>query len=331
MRNNSRNPREPFGSTLELLEAWQQQLLADHAPATARRYLSAIQGFLAWYEAQEHRPLDVGELTPIALVGYRRALQAGASTSTVNTHVSALRAWCSWLGERGLVAENPAARLKLVSRQSPLAPKALKDAEVNALLRAAAASRHPLRNTAIVQMMLQTGLRIGECAALAWEDISFGEKRGWVTIRGGKGDKARQVPLNASAREALAAYAARHLNAEPSLRAVAAAWPRPGRNGGSTPLWRSQKGGHLTPLAIARMIDELVRDCAARNLVPGETSAHTLRHTFATHYLEANPGDLVGLASVLGHSSINTTRIYVQPTAATLADRIESIGLNAYE
>lgn len=331
MRNNSVNPKEPFLDTLNLLEAWQQQLLADHAPSTARRYLSAIQGFLAWYEAEEHRPLDVRELTPIALVGYRRALQAGASTSTVNTHVSALRSWCSWLGERGLVAENPSARLKLVSRQSPLAPKALKDAEVNALLRAAAASRHPLRNTAIVQMMLQTGLRIGECAALSWEDISFGEKRGWVTIRGGKGDKARRVPLNASVREALAAYAAPVLGAEPSLRAVAAAWPKPNGNGGLTPLWRSQKGGRLTALAMARMIDELVQDCAARKLVPADTSAHTLRHTFAAHYLEANPGDLVGLASVLGHNSLNTTRIYVQPTAETLAERIESIRLNAYE
>lgn len=331
MRNNSAIPKEPFWGTLDLLEAWRQQLLADRAPATVRRYLSAIRQFLSWYEAEEHRPLDVGDLTPIALVGYRRALQGSTSTSTVNTHVSALRSWCSWLVDQGVLVEDPAARLKLVSRQSPLAPKALKDAEVNALLRAAAVSRHPLRNSAIVQVMLQTGLRIGECAALAWEDISFGEKRGWVTIRGGKGDKARRVPLNTSAREALAAYAAPLLGAEPSLRAVAAAWPKPNGNGGLTPLWRSQKRGCLTALAMARMIDELVRGCAARKLIPADTSAHTLRHTFATHYLEANPGDLVGLASVLGHSSINTTRIYVQPTAATLAERIESIGLNAYE
>jgi site-specific recombinase XerD len=331
MRNNLANPKEPFSDTSDLLEAWQEQLLSDHATSTARRYLSAIHRFLAWYEEEEHRPLDVRELTPIALVGYRRALQAGAGTSTVNTHVSALRSWCSWLGERGLVTENPAARLKLVSRQPSLAPKALEAGEVNALLRAAAGSRHPLRNTAIVQVMLQTGLRIGECVALSWEDIQFGEKKGWVTIRGGKGDKARQVPLNASAREALAAYAAPLLGAEPSLRAVATAWPASNGNGEMTPLWHSQKGGRMTASAMARMISELVRDCAARKLVPADTSAHTLRHTFATHYLEANPGDMVGLASVLGHNSLNTTRIYVQPTADTLAERIETIGLNAYD
>lgn len=61
------------------------------------------------------------------------------------------------------------------------------------------------------------------------------------------------------------------------------------------------------------------------------TSAHTLRHTFATHYLKTHPGDLVGLASLLGHSSLNTTRLYVQPTAEELAQKVEDLSLNAYE
>lgn len=81
---------------------------------------------------------------------------------------------------------------------------------------------------------------------------------------------------------------------------------------------------------MGRMIDGLVQDCATRRLVPATASAHTLRHTFATRYLAAHPGDLVGTATLLGHSSLNTTRIYGQPTAEQLADRIEHLDLNAY-
>lgn len=81
---------------------------------------------------------------------------------------------------------------------------------------------------------------------------------------------------------------------------------------------------------MGRMIDGLVRDCATRRLVPAQTGAHTLRHTFATRYLAAHPADLVSVATLLGHSSLNTTRIYVQPTAEQLAERVERLDLNAY-
>ncbi len=82
--------------------------------------------------------------------------------------------------------------------------------------------------------------------------------------------------------------------------------------------------------AIGRMMAQLVQGCAVRRLVPAEASADTLRHTFATRYLLAHPGDLVGAAALLGHSSLNTTRIYVQPSAEQLADRLERLDLNAY-
>lgn len=121
------------------------------------------------------------------------------------------------------MAANPAARLRLVTRTAPDAPAPLTDAAVNALLRAAQRSRHAARDYAIVQVLLQTGLRLGECQALTWGDIAFGEKRGAVTIRAGKGNKARTVPLNGSARAALAAYAAPLLKSQATLRAAAAA------------------------------------------------------------------------------------------------------------
>ena len=77
------------------------------------------------------------------------------------------------------------------------------------------------------------------------------------------------------------------------------------------------------------MIDELVK--AAGELVPQQTSAHTLRHTFARNYLAQYPGDVVGLATLLGHTSLDTTRIYSQPTTVEqLSTRVEQLRQNAY-
>jgi len=292
-----------------------------------------VESFLAWYERCEQRPLTFATLTPIALVGYRNEVQRtqGRATSTVNGHLSALRAWCAWLTEERYLEINPARRIKLVGRQEASKREGLSDTQANALLRQAQASRDALRNYAIVQMLLQTGIRLDECSQLTLEDIEFGERSGRVTIRQGKGNKARTVPLNASARLVLAEYLAPRLQCDPTGKAVAYAWPR--RMPGSQPmlLWQSQKKGVLTTSAMRQMIDMLVRDASARGLVPAQTSAHTLRHTFARNYLAQYPGDVVGLATLLGHTSLDTTRIYSQPTTVEqLSTRVEQLRQNAY-
>jgi integrase/recombinase XerC len=79
---------------------------------------------------------------------------------------------------------------------------------------------------------------------------------------------------------------------------------------------------------MGQMIADLVQ--ASRGKVPEETSAHTLRHTFARQYLGQYPGDLVGLATLLGHSSLDTTRLYSQPTGMQLGARVEKLNINAY-
>ena len=320
-------------STNGLLELWLADLRAnDHAPGTVRRYKSAIESFLAWYEQEEQRHLTIEQLSPITLIGYRNFLQRAQkrATSTVNGHISALRAWCAWLTEEHYLEANPAKRVKLVGRQDASSREGLSSTQVNALLRQIRSSRDGVRNYAIVQILLQTGMRLDECSQLTLADIEFGERSGRATIRSGKGNKARTVPLNASVRAALAEYLASRFGWQPTVKAVAAAWPPSLSQARSAPLWRSQKGGALTTSAMRQMLDIVVRDAAARGVVPGNTSAHTLRHTFARNYLSENPGDIVGLATLLGHSSLDTTRIYSQPTIEHLARRIEQLSQNAY-
>jgi site-specific recombinase XerD len=317
----------------DLVAEWGRDLeSADRSGHTVRAYAGAVRGFLLWYRDEEGRSPTLADLTPIALLGYRNELQHGRakSTSTVNTRLAGLRSFCRWLVGHGHVPADPSSRLKSIGRQGPPAPKGLTDKQVNALLREASRSRHPARDYALVQVLLQKGMRIGECAALDYEDIVFGERGGSVTIRAGKGNKARSVPLNASARQALAAYVGPLLGVEPSMSVVARAWPKRRSGTAGTPLWRSQKGGNLSSQAMRRVLDCVVRMASARGVLPEDASAHTLRHTFAMFYLKDNPGDLVGLATLLGHGSLDTTRIYGQPTAEMLAVRVDRLSLNAY-
>jgi site-specific recombinase XerD len=315
-----------------LLEAWHHSLQEkDRSAGTVKKYTQAVARFLTWYSREEHAPLTLSTLTPIALIGYRNELQHAQhkSISTINLQVSALRTWCGWMTERGYVAADPAAHVKLVGGGTASSRTGLKNVQVNALLRQAQASRDPARNYAIVQILLQTGLRLSECAALTFDDITFGERSGIVRVRAGKGNKARSVPLNASAREALAASVAPRLGIDQSaIKAVAFRWPKPPSKEAHEPIFLSQKGGALTTSAMGQMIAGLVK--AAGELVLQETSAHTLRHTFARCYLAQFPGDVVGLATLLGHSSLDTTRLYSEPSVEQLATRIEQLNINAY-
>lgn len=316
-----------------LLELWLADLRAnDLAPGTVRRYKCAIENFFAWYEQEEQRRLTLEQLSSITLIGYRNFLQRTQkrATSTVNGHISALRGWCTWLTIERYLETNPAKRIKLVGRQEASSREGLESTEVNALLRQVQTSREGVRNYAILQVLLQTGIRLDECSLLNLEDIEFGERSGRVTIRHGKGNKTRTVPLNASARQALAEYLAPRFTCDPTIKAVALAWPRSKSNTKPSLLWLSQKGGHLTTSAMRQMIDAVVHDTAARGLVPANASAHTLRHTFARNYLAEYPGDVVGLATLLGHTSLDTTRIYSQPTVEILTKRVEQLSQNAY-
>jgi integrase/recombinase XerC len=323
-----RNVRTPQ----ELLDLWHRHLEAkDRSAGTVKKYTQAVAHFLAWYEQEEHAPLQLTALTPIALIGYRNNLQheQHKSTSTINVQVSALRSWCGWMTEQGYLATDPAAHVKLVGGEAASSRRGLKSTQVNALLRQAQLSRDPARNYAIVQVLLQTGIRLSECAAMTFEDITFGERSGFLRVRAGKGNKARSVPLNASAREAVATYVAPRLGTDKqSVKAVAKGWPKPKTPEAHEPIFLSQKGGALTTSAMGQMIAELVK--AAGELVPEETSAHTLRHTFARSYLAQYPGDVVGLASLLGHSSLDTTRLYSQPSVEQLAKRVDQLDINAY-
>jgi len=187
-----------------------------------------------------------------------------------------------------------------------LRPPGLTAPEVQALLRAAGETRHGLakRNYALVTLLVETGLRVGEVCQLRRGDLEVHDRSGRVRVREGKGRKAREVPLNSNARRGLRLYLADRPKPQPE-----------------DPVFLSERGGK--PLALRTVqatIAELGQRAHIRRL---PVTPHLMRHTFALRYLKHNPGELLELATLLGHESLDTTALYARPTVEQLAARVE--------
>jgi site-specific recombinase XerD len=283
----------------------------DLAPATVRGYRYDLRHFLAWRRTVQDGAFVIRDLAGHDLIAYRQHMvSAGRRPAAINRRLEALRRLCRWARGTGALTSDVAQGVRPVRTVRDRQPVGLTDVEVHAVLRAAGASSHGLaaRNYAMVQLMLQAGLRVGEVAALRITDITMNDRSGSVRIRHGKGLKAREAPLNATARRALK----QHLE-------------RRQASGKDAPLFISSRETAMPVRTIQAVITSLARRA---HLKRAAVSAHTLRHTFALGYLRDNPGKLVELASLLGHESLDTTAIYTRPSRNDLAADLERSHLN---
>ena len=149
-----------------------------------------------------------------------------------------------------------------------------------------------------------TGLRVGELLALQMGDVEIGERSGKLTVRQGKHDSFREVPLTRDVRHALEAYLEEH----------------PDKDNPEEMVWIDIRGPLSNRSSVVRILDKHAYQAQIEPVKP-----HALRHTFATRYLEANPDDLRGLAALLGHANLITVMIYTEPRIDDLAVRMERV------
>jgi integrase/recombinase XerC len=283
----------------------------DLAPTTLRGYRYDLRHFLAWHRTVQDSPFTIEGLAEYELIAYRQHMvAAGRRPATVNRRLDALRRLCRWARGTGVLSSDAAGNVRPMRTTRNRQPVGLTEIEIHALLRAAGASSHGLaaRNYALVQLMLQAGLRVGEVAALKVADITMSDRSGSVRIRQGKGLKAREVPLNATGRRALK----QHLEHRQALGKTAA-------------LFVSSRETAMPVRTIQAVIASVARRA---RLARVPVSAHTLRHSFALGYLRDNPGKLLELASLLGHESLDTTAVYTRPSRDDLAADLERLHLN---
>ena len=233
----------------------------------------------------------------------------GASPTTTARKASSLRSFFRFLLREGRVAGNPFSAVQLPKRARTL-PRVLSVTEVGRLLDAPARrmpaalaqaepNRRPwieyacARDAAILELLYSTGMRLNECATLTERQLDL---LSGVVKALGKGKKERLCPLGGPA--------VRALRQALRLRAGIAARVNLGGRG-PAPLFVNHRGGRLSP----RSIERLLKTCAALAGLPADLTPHTLRHSFATHLLDAG-ADLRSVQELLGHASLSTTQLY---------------------
>jgi len=256
------------------------------SPHTLRAYGREMAVFAA-YLASAGLSVELSGLSAAVLRGYlaHRAEQ-GLAPSSLARLVATLRSFGRFLATSERVPGNPAGLLR-APRQGRKLPHWLEVAEVERLLASPeGADERACRDRALFEVLYSTGMRVAELVAL---DDRNCDLIGGVAVVSGKGRKQRLAPLGV-----------------PAIRAL-----DHGRGAATRGTWLSVRthnrtgGRRLHTRDINRILAHHIALCG----LSGKTSPHTLRHSFATHLLNAG-ADIRAVQELLGHASLNTTQIY---------------------
>jgi len=302
----------------EHLKAFLEHLrLNENASAhTVRAYDSDLAQYLVFLSA--HLKKRVSELQPDELdhLGARAFMadlnKRGNSKSSAARKLSAIRAFGRYLRREGTIEGDPTALVGTPKREQRI-PNHLAIQEMSTLLDAPDTS-DPLgrRDKAILELFYASGLRLSELVGLDLDDVNLS---GRVVRVLGKGRKERIVPFNKTTADALRAWLADREGfrpgSDPRRRGESVAPRRRVRE----PLFLNYQGGRLS----TRSVDKLVRRYVAQSSTRLGISPHALRHSFATHLLEAG-ADLRAIQELLGHARLSTTQRYTHVNAAQLLE-----------
>ena len=226
--------------------------------------------------------------------------EQGYAKSTVARRLAAVRSFGKFLCRQGTLKENPAKGLR-GPRQEKRLPHFLTLADVTKLLAAPSASNWAARrDRAILETLYSAGIRVSELVGLDLLDADLTD--GVMTVRG-KGKKERLALLGPAAVRAINDW----------LPDRAALLQR--MNKETTAVFLNKSGTRLTVRSIGRLLAKYLK---LAGLDP-RTSPHTLRHSFATHMLDAG-ADIRGVQELLGHKSLTTTQVYTHVTTRRLQD-----------
>ena len=297
---DGRQAPETMPENAALLAGYAEHLsrspLRGHSPRT---YLAAVRGYLAWLEAADTDgdPLGDPAARDWAVRDYRTHMVTVArnAPSTVNKNLAAVADFYCW---RGLGAPRDVKRHEVPRH----APKAMEPRAKLRYLRAVEACPSA-RNRAIALLPLYAGLRVSEIAALDVEDVRLSARKGELHVIG-KGEKTRTVPVHPKLREALTTWLAER-GSQPGADTTAA-------------LFLSNRGRRVSVDTVA---DVLARITSSAGL-DDHVTVHTCRHTFGTE-LTRSGVDLVTVAELMGHASLETTRLYTRPSAADMQRAVD--------
>jgi integrase/recombinase XerD len=289
-------------------------LMAERGAAamTIEAYTRDLSEFLAFLAAKRKTALDASADSVRAYLA--QLSRKGLAATSRARKLSAMRQFFRFLLAEGIRSDDPCSAVDSPKLPRPL-PKLLSLAEVEALLETAvqgvehavegSAKRRALRTNALLETLYATGLRVSELLGLPRNVLTSDDQV--MTIKG-KGGRERLVPLNDSARKALA----------DQLTALAADEAQ----GRARSPWLFPSGDGTQHLTRQRFGQELKALAAAAGIEPSRVSPHVLRHAFASHLLERG-ADLRAVQQLLGHANISTTQIYTHVIEERLRRLVE--------
>jgi integrase/recombinase XerC len=285
----------------ELLEQFLQYLqIEKNASAyTVRNYAADLQQFSHF--------IDQRAISSLLTVEYHdvRAFLAFLHTEqyarkTVSRKLSALRSFFTYMVKHDRLAVSPLSLMKSPKVEKKL-PTFLYIEEMQQLLNAPDLNKKlGVRDAAILESLYAAGMRVSELVGLNVQHIDL---RMGTALVFGKGGKERYVPLGEYACHAITRY-------------LQESRPQLAKDERERALFLNYQGGRMSDRSVRRMLDGYVRELAQTKKI----SPHTLRHTFATHLLEAG-ADLRAVQELLGHVNISTTQIYTHVTR----DHLQSV------
>jgi integrase/recombinase XerC len=279
-----------------------------YSPKTVEVYLRDVAALRTHLREKRGKDVPLARLSAIEIRSQLAALFGENGPATIARKLSSVRAFCRFLTKRGVLAANPGAAIRGPKKPKSV-PRALdRDDAVHLVevptkigrtshrkLSAGEEVRHQhlrLRDAAMMDLIYATGLRVSEACGLDVTDIDASRyATAIVFVRRGKGGKAREVPLVDLAHESVKRY----LAVRPRLGAKGAA------------LFVNAEGERLTPRSVQRM----VKRWTIAGGIHAHATPHSLRHSYATHLLDAEV-DLRSIQELLGHASLSSTQIYTK-------------------
>lgn len=265
--------------------------------STVLSYYNDLISFMNFvYETYEVN--DLKFITKEHIIGFLRELhRRGYKKSTISRKLSSLRGFFKFLERKEIINKNPVIGIKN-PKMGKHHPKVISVDQVTHLLNNSTDnSPKGLRDRALMELLYGSGLRISEALSLDIDDLDFGGQT--LKIRG-KGNKERVVALTKKAKQIILRYLEQRQAFNPKL--------------GEKALFLGLRGKRLNRREAIRIIKKA---CLKANL-PYTLSPHSLRHSFATHMLEAG-ADLRVVQQLLGHSRLSTTQRYTHITLGKIA------------
>lgn len=301
--NAAEEPKPVQLSTTDaaLIEAFLDEMRATRtaSPHTLDAYRRDLTQLFAHLAESTGGSLALRSITRHHLRSFLAHLrQRNLAAKSMQRKISAIRSFFRYACRKGLIDTSPAAGLR-GPRTPRLLPRVLTQDETTNLVETPDATAGPLgaRDAAILELLYSSGLRVEEAAKLDVEDVDLNS--GFVEVEG-KGRKERTAPLGDPARESLRKYLAERTSLLAQLGCRSHA------------LFINRFGKRLSVRGIQRIVRKY-------QLLTGlmDISPHTLRHSFATHLLEAG-ADLRSIQELLGHESVRTTQRYTHVTTQHL-------------